>query len=271
MLELPGQSALSKFRIAKMTRTLKRLDDRVVSLQAQFVYFVSCNATLSRDEQSKLNALLLSGEKAVKAKKGTSSLIVVPRPGTISPWSSKATDIARVCDLDAIDRIERGIAYSIEFSQKLGHDDVMALAPQLFDRMTEAVLSDGAQAESLFEVHAPTPVVRIPLADKGRDALVTANSELGLALSDGEIDYLVRSYGDLDRDPTDAELMMFAQANSEHCRHKIFNASWIIDGEEQEQRLFSMIKSTTEKTPQTGRTTAFGQMRVTTRKKRKRK
>jgi phosphoribosylformylglycinamidine synthase len=250
MLELPGQSALSKFRVAKLMRTLKSLDGRVASLQAQFVYFVASSTELSCDEQSRLSALLLSGEKPVKVKKGTSSLIVVPRPGTISPWSSKATDIAKVCDLDSIDRIERGIAYSLKFSDKVDDDDVMALAPQLFDRMTEAVLSDGAQAESLFEVHAPTPVVCIPLADKGRDALIAANSELGLALIDDEIDYLVRSYSDLDRDPTDVELMMFAQANSEHCRHKIFNASWVIDGEQQGQRLFGMIKSTTEKTPQ---------------------
>ena len=153
MLELPGQSALSKFRIAKLTRALKRLDKRVASLQAQFVYFVSSSADLSRDEQSRLNALLLSGEKPVKAKKGASRLIVVPRPGTISPWSSKATDIAKVCNLDVIDRIERGIAYSINFSDKAGADDVMALAPQLFDRMTDALLRDGAEAESLFEVH----------------------------------------------------------------------------------------------------------------------
>jgi phosphoribosylformylglycinamidine synthase len=250
MLELPGQSALSKFRIAKLTRALKRLDKRVASLQAQFVYFVSSSADLSRDEQSRLNALLLSGEKPVKAKKGASRLIVVPRPGTISPWSSKATDIAKVCNLDVIDRIERGIAYSINFSDKAGADDVMALAPQLFDRMTDALLRDGAEAESLFEVHSPAPVTRISLADKGRDALLAANLELGLALNDDEIDYLMRSYGDLGRDPTDAELMMFAQANSEHCRHKIFNASWIIDGEQREERLFGMIKSTTEKTPQ---------------------
>ena len=126
MLELPGQSALSKFRVAKLMRTLKSLDGRVASLQAQFVYFVASSTELSCDEQSRLSALLLSGEKPVKVKKGTSSLIVVPRPGTISPWSSKATDIAKVCDLDSIDRIERGITYSLKFSDKVDDDDVMA-------------------------------------------------------------------------------------------------------------------------------------------------
>ncbi len=249
MLELPGQSALSHFRIAKLTRTLKRIDDRVDSLQARYVYFVATHSKLSREHRSRLNALLLSGDKPAKLGRAARSLIVIPRPGTISPWSSKATDIAKACDIDAIDRIERGICYALKFSVKVDDADVMALSPMLFDRMTEAVISDGVQAESLFEVREPAPVVRVPLAANGRDALLTANTELGLALSDDEIDYLVASYIDLDRDPTDAELMMFAQANSEHCRHKIFNASWVIDGDEQDKRLFGMIKSTTEKTP----------------------
>lgn len=249
MLELPGQSALSNFRIAKLTRTLKRIDDRVDSLQARYVYFVATHSKLSREHRSRLNALLLSGDKPAKLGRAARSLIVIPRPGTISPWSSKATDIAKACDIDAIDRIERGICYALKFSVKVDDADVMALSPMLFDRMTEAVIADGVQAKSLFEVREPAPVVRIPLAANGRDALLTANTELGLALSDDEIDYLVASYIDLDRDPTDAELMMFAQANSEHCRHKIFNASWVIDGDEQNKRLFDMIKSTTEKTP----------------------
>lgn len=249
MLELPGQSALSNFRIAKLTRTLKRIDDRVDSLQARYVYFVATHSKLSREHRSRLNALLLSGDKPAKLGRAARSLIVIPRPGTISPWSSKATDIAKACDIDAIDRIERGICYALKFSVKVDDADVMALSPMLFDRMTEAVIADGVQAKSLFEVREPAPVVRIPLAANGRDALLTANTELGLALSDDEIDYLVASYIDLDRDPTDAELMMFAQANSEHCRHKIFNASWVIDGDEQDKRLFGMIKSTTKKTP----------------------
>ncbi len=249
MLELPGQPALSNFRVAKLTRALKRVDDRVDSLQARFVYFVSTNNELSREERSRLDALLLSGDQPVKLNKGARCLFVVPRPGTISPWSSKATDIAKACDIDAVDRIERGICYALKFSGKVDGQAQMALIPLLFDRMTEAVFSEAEEVEALFAAHEAAPVVIVPLAEKGRDALVTANSELGLALSEDEIDYLVKSYTDLDRDPTDAELMMFAQANSEHCRHKIFNASWVIDGERQDKRLFGMIKSTTEKTP----------------------
>ncbi len=250
MLELPGQPALSDFRVAKLMRSLKRVDDRLESLQACYVYFVATNDDLSREERSRLDALLLSGDKPVKLKKGARNLFVVPRPGTISPWSSKATDIAKACDIDAVERIERGICYALKFSGKVEEEAERALTPLLFDRMTEAVFFDAGQVAALFEAHDPAPVVIVPLAKKGRDALVTANTELGLALSDDEIDYLVASYTDLDRDPTDAELMMFAQANSEHCRHKIFNASWVIDGEEQDKRLFGMIKSTTEKTPQ---------------------
>ncbi|MCH9693132.1 MAG: phosphoribosylformylglycinamidine synthase [Gammaproteobacteria bacterium] len=250
MLELPGQPALSDFRVAKLTRTLKRADERVDSVSARFVYFVDTSAELSRQERSRLNALLMSGDKPGALSKGARTLIVVPRPGTISPWSSKATDIANACDVDAVARIERGICYGIKFTGKSEETDLLALAPLLSDRMTDAVFANGEQAAALFEHHEPAPVVSIPLAEEGRKALVSANSELGLALSGDEIDYLVASYEGLQRDPTDAELMMFAQANSEHCRHKIFNASWVIDGERQDKRLFGMIKSTTEKTPE---------------------
>ncbi|MDG2289372.1 MAG: phosphoribosylformylglycinamidine synthase [Woeseiaceae bacterium] len=247
---MPGQPALSDFRVANLTRKLKRVDGRVESLQACYVYFVVINNKLSSKQRSRLDTLLLSGDKPVKPKKGAHTLFVVPRPGTISPWSSKATDIARVCDIDAVDRIERGICYAVKFSGKADNADVLALSLLLSDPMTEAVFTASEQVEVLFAAHEPAPVVSMPLAKIGRDALVMANNDLGLALNDDEIDYLVASYTDLDRDPTDAELMMFAQANSEHCRHKIFNASWIIDGKRQDQRLFPMIKSTTEKTPE---------------------
>ncbi len=249
MLELPGQAALSNFRLAKLTRSLKRADDRVQAVEARFAYFVATNADLSNEGKNRLDALLLSGDKPGKLARGAQTLYVVPRPGTISPWSSKATDIAKACDIDAVDRIERGICYGLKFSGKAGDDDVLALSHLLSDRMTDAVFPSADGVEALFEDHEPAPVGMVQLTEKGRDALVAANTELGLALSDQEIDYLVASYGDLERDPTDAELMMFAQANSEHCRHKIFNASWVIDGEKQDKRLFSMIKSTTEKTP----------------------
>jgi phosphoribosylformylglycinamidine synthase len=250
MLELPGQAALSNFRLAKLTRALQRADNRVAAVEARFAYFVATHAALSKEDRKRLDGLLLSGEKPAGLARGSRTLYVVPRPGTISPWSSKATDIVKACDIEAVDRIERGICYGLKFSSKVGDDDVLALSGLLFDRMTEAVYQSAEGVEALFAEHEPAPVGVVPLTEQGRDALVTANSELGLALSGQEIDYLVECYGDLERDPTDAELMMFAQANSEHCRHKIFNASWVIDGDAQEQRLFGMIKSTTEKTPQ---------------------
>ncbi len=249
MLELPGQAALSDFRLAKLTRSLKRADDRIQSVEARYAYFIATRDSLTKEDQSRLDALLLSGDKPGKLARGARSLYVVPRPGTISPWSSKATDIARACDLGGIERIERGVCYGLKFSSKASDEELMALSHLLFDRMTEAVFADAAGVEALFETHEPAPVGTIALRESGRDALVAANTDLGLALSGQEIDYLVSCYEDLDRDPTDAELMMFAQANSEHCRHKIFNASWTIDGEPQEKRLFGMIKSTTEKTP----------------------
>ncbi|MDJ0698349.1 MAG: phosphoribosylformylglycinamidine synthase [Woeseiaceae bacterium] len=249
MLELPGQPALSEFRLAKLTRQLQREDERVRSVQARFSYFVHLNSPLSKEHRARLDALLLHGEKAGKIARRAKRVFVVPRPGTISPWSSKATDIALACDIDEVTRIERGICYGLDFTGKVERDEVHALVHLLFDRMTETVLDQASEAAALFESHEPAPVGSVAIKEGGRDALVVANTELGLALSDDEIDYLLRCYGDLDRDPTDAELMMFAQANSEHCRHKIFNADWIVDGETQHQRLFGMIRSTTEKTP----------------------
>ncbi|MGI9235608.1 MAG: phosphoribosylformylglycinamidine synthase [Woeseiaceae bacterium] len=250
MLELPGPSALSNFRLAKLTRALQRADDRVKKVTANFVYLVDTSAKLARQDRSRLNALLLSGEKPGKVSKAAKKLYVVPRPGTISPWSSKATDIAKACDIDVVKRVERGISYGLTFSAKVDNELIEILKPLLFDRMTEAVVDDVTEVAGLFEAHEPSSVVHVPLSAEGRRALAAANTNLGLALSEDEIDYLLRCYGELGRDPTDAELMMFAQANSEHCRHKIFNASWVIDGEAKKERLFAMIKSTTEKTPE---------------------
>ena len=249
MLELPGQAALSDFRLAKLTRSLQRADERVAAVEARFAYFISTHASLTRENRRRHEALLLSGEQPAALKRGAQTLFVVPRPGTISPWSSKATDIVKACDIDAVDRVERGICYAIRFTGKAGRADAHALSALLHDRMTEAVFGEAGEVAALFEAHEPIPVGTIPLLDGGREALVAANTGLGLALSDQEIDYLVACYDELGRDPTDAELMMFAQANSEHCRHKIFNASWVIDGQAQPERLFGMIKSTTEKTP----------------------
>ncbi len=249
MLELPGQAALSNFRLAKLTRALQRADDRVASVEARFAYFIATHGSLSGENKARLNTLLLSGDAPRKLSRGAKTLYVVPRPGTISPWSSKATDIVKACDIDPVDRVERGICYGLKFKGKVDDATALALSHLLFDRMTEAVFADAAGVEALFADHEPSPVGTIALQEHGRDALATANTELGLALSEQEIDYLVGCYEELGRDPTDAELMMFAQANSEHCRHKIFNASWVIDGEAQDKRLFGMIRSTTDKTP----------------------
>lgn len=247
--ELPGQSALSEFRLAKLLRTLQRQDDRVLSIAARFTYFVAVKNSLSAKHSERLTALLLSGDKPAVFGKGARTLYVVPRPGTISPWSSKATDIAIACGLDGIERIERGICYGLRLKGKVSDADVHRLGALLLDRMTETLFDKPAEAQVLFEVHEPAALASVALAKDGRDAIARANTELGLALSDQEIDYLVDRYAELARDPTDVELMMFAQANSEHCRHKIFNASWVIDGEPQDEHLFGMIRSTTEASP----------------------
>ena len=200
-------------------------------------------------EAERLDALLLSGEPVLRLPEGARQLISIPRPGTISPWSSKATDIAHACGLEKIKRIERGICYGLQFKMDADDASLTALSRHLFDRMTETVIGSADQARTLFATHAPAPLTKVPLLNQGLDALVRANSDLGLALSEDEIAYLHASYAELQRDPTDAELMMFAQANSEHCRHKIFNASWIIDGEPQDEKLFDMIRSTTKAQP----------------------
>ena len=217
-------------------------------------HFVDLARDLDARETTLLERLLTYGprEDARAANSGaatTTEIVVVPRFGTISPWSSKATDIAHVCGLDAVRRIERGIVWRIAGTKKLSHTEAMRLATPLFDRMTEAALADRSEASQLF-VREKTRALRTVSLASGRDALVAANSELGLALSDDEIDYLVKNFAALGRDPTDVELMMFAQANSEHCRHKIFNADWIIDGERQPKSLFAMIRNTHEKNPQ---------------------
>ena len=250
MLELAGQPALSDFRLRKLGRALERADDRVKGVAARYVYFVDHAGPISDEDRKRLEGLLLSGEQRGKLPKGARQLFVVPRHGTISPWSSKATDIAHACDLASVRRVERGICYALQFKGRPPQEDVLQLSRLLFDRMTETVLESSSDAAALFQAHEPAPLVTIPLCAEGRDALAAANTDLGLALSDEEIDYLVASYAELGRDPTDAELMMFAQANSEHCRHKIFNADWIIDGVPRDERLFGMIRSTTKASPE---------------------
>ncbi len=248
MLQFQGAPALSPFRIAKLIELLREQEPAVAGLDSRFVHFVDTERALTLDETGILESLLTYGPRMAGGTDEGELIIVVPREGTISPWSSKATDIARVCGLAAIRRIERGIAYRIKASRPLGRERLTALIPALFDRMTDMVLFDTAEAARLFGHAEPRPLARVAIAS-GRVALEEANSRLGLALSADEIDYLLESFRRLGRDPSDVELMMFAQANSEHCRHKIFNASWVIDGQAQEKSLFAMIRNTHARSP----------------------
>ncbi|HEV2442519.1 MAG TPA: phosphoribosylformylglycinamidine synthase [Steroidobacteraceae bacterium] len=251
LLILPGTPALSGFRLEKLLARIAALEPAVTGLGSHFVHFAALARPLADGELRILQQLLTYGPRAAAPTEGGEAerLLVVPREGTISPWSSKATDIAHVCGLSGVERIERGIEYRIASREPLGPQRLSQLAPALLDRMTEMALLDAAEAGRLFGHSAPRPARRISLAG-GRASLEEANRTMGLALSSDEIDYLLASYRQLGRDPTDAELMMFAQANSEHCRHKIFNARWIIDGREREESLFAMIRHTHARSPQ---------------------
>ncbi len=223
-------------------------------MAAEQWYFVECAQILSDAELSRLKDLL-HAHPAPAAPAGE-RLLVTPRLGTISPWSSKATDIAHNCGFAGVKRIERGVAYHVELSRgiagaaKLDEAALAALLPLIHDRMTESVLAGPDEVEALFAHVAPQPLRSVDLLGGGRDALAAANGKWGLALSEDEIDYLVEAFGRLGRNPTDVELMMFAQANSEHCRHKIFNASWTIDAAPQDQSLFGMVRETHKAHPQ---------------------
>ncbi|MES1167016.1 MAG: phosphoribosylformylglycinamidine synthase, partial [Pseudomonadota bacterium] len=252
MLILRGSPALSPFRLAKLLQDLTSAGLPACALNAEFVHVVDVARELTSTERSVLDQLLTYGPSRHPAKVSGVVQVVAPRPGTISPWSSKATDIAHICGLTAIRRIERVIAYTINVGETappfplspLGADQLQVLRGRLHDRMTQAVFGDLATCEVLFSHEAPRPLGTVPVLAAGRAALVSANSDLGLALADDEIDYLVTAFTRLGRDPSDVELMMFAQANSEHCRHKIFNATWEIDGTARDQSLFQMIKNT---------------------------
>ena len=250
ILQLPGPPALSAFRLDKMLERLTALEPAVRSVAARFAHFVELAGPLTDAERAVLERLLEYGPRLPQPAEtpGGECLLVVPRAGTISPWSSKATDIARVCGLGSVRRIERGIEYRLTAVRRLGREALGRLATVLFDRMTEAALLDPGEAARLFEHAPPRPLERVPLSG-GRTALEAANRALGLALSTDEIEYLLRAFAALERDPTDVELMMFAQANSEHCRHKIFNASWTIDGEPRTESLFAMIRHTAAVSP----------------------
>jgi phosphoribosylformylglycinamidine synthase len=246
MLTLPGAPALSDFRLAKLRQKLSELDSSIGGLTANFVHFAEVDGELTGGQQANLEGLLQSGERQLPEGGEGDLFLVVPRFGTISPWSSKATDIAHNCGLKQVLRLERGIAYHVEAPLDGAPELQLAIAALLHDRMVEQVLGNHAQAEQLFSHEQPRALSSVDILAGGRAALVEANTSLGLALAEDEIDYLVESFIGLKRNPNDIELMMFAQANSEHCRHKIFNASWTIDGELQSHSLFNMIRNTHE-------------------------
>ena len=254
VLALRGGAALSSFRVEKLLAALSAVSvsHSIAGIEAHHWHFVELARALDAREREALEKLLTYGRPDAHTSSADVTLLVVPRLGTISPWSSKATDIAHNCGLDAVRRIERGIAYAIALRSEstLSPEDRAALLPLIHDRMTETVMDDMRDARQLFTHVPPRPLVTIPLMERGRAALEAANEALGLALSTDEIDYLVDAFRRLDRDPTDVEVTMFAQANSEHCRHKIFNASWRIDGEKQADSLFSMIRATHAAHPQ---------------------
>ncbi|WP_066566910.1 phosphoribosylformylglycinamidine synthase [Snodgrassella sp. CFCC 13594] len=240
VLSLCGEIALSPFRIEKLRQRAAKLGlKQDVALSSHYWYFISVKHPLSESDTQKLKELLTaedaSGQEAT-------TFLVVPRLGTISPWASKATDIAHNCGLTDVFRIERGIGYV--FADELDEHERATWSDLLHDRMTESVLDELASASALFERAEAQTFSGVDILGAGSTALVKANGEMGLALSEDEIDYLVTHYQAMGRNPTDVELMMFAQANSEHCRHKIFNADFIIDGVAQPKSLFGMIRDT---------------------------
>ncbi|MEH6650734.1 MAG: phosphoribosylformylglycinamidine synthase [Motiliproteus sp.] len=246
MLKLRGAPALSSFRRQKTVLSLQAEVASVASVYAEYMHFAELDEALNDQDQTILETILKYGPKAAVEELTGTMFLVVPRIGTISPWSSKATDIAHNCGLSVIQRLERGVAYYVTASEPLTDAQQQSIAAVLHDRMVEQTMSDFNQAANLFSHAQPKPMSPVDVLGGGREALVKANGELGLALADDEIDYLVTSFIELGRNPNDIELMMFAQANSEHCRHKIFNASWDIDGQAQDKSLFAMIKNTNE-------------------------
>lgn len=252
ILEFYGKSPYSIFRLEKLLAKVQRQTPAVQNLVASYIHFVQISAELSVQEQTILEDLLAVDHADTTFEQLDHSLIlVVPRLGTISPWSTKATDIARICGLNKVQRIERGIIYHVVAEDKSIFSAAMLkqIANDLHDRMTESVLYDVDAGKNLFQAGAPEASRTIPLLEKGAQALADANQALGLALSADERDYLLESFQKLGRNPTDVELMMFAQVNSEHCRHKIFNARWIIDGKEEPYTLFEMIRHTHKENP----------------------
>ncbi|QWD78801.1 phosphoribosylformylglycinamidine synthase [Polynucleobacter sp. MWH-Svant-W18] len=257
---LPGADALSPFRQQRLLATLSSQGIELESIEARYLHFIWSEESLKPQTQDVLASLLTYGEPFIskiasgkswfgKRSEQDQAAIVIPRFGTVSPWASKATDIAQQCGIPVL-RIERGVEFFWKSKKALSADQEQVVIAAIHDRMTETVIESTDEANALYQTLADRPLSRIPVLTEGRTALDKANQSLGLALSDDEIDYLTENFIRLQRNPSDVELMMFAQANSEHCRHKIFNSSWTIDGDDQERSLFAMIRNTHQLQPE---------------------
>ena len=245
-IRLCGQTALSEFRIKKLLQQVKESGlPENLQLRTEYWFFVETESSLTAQEKQKLKQLLDASSSPERAK--SALCLVVPRFGTVSPWSSKATEIIHNCGLKKVNRIERGMAIWVD---GLDNTQLNQFSHLVHDRMTETVLTFFADAFKLFDHPQAVNFETIDILDGGLTALNEANKILGLALSPDEMDYLIENYQKIRRNPSDVELMMFAQANSEHCRHKIFNADFIIDGKQQQNSLFSMINQTHQATPE---------------------
>lgn len=255
MLSLRGSAALSPFRIDKILASLQAkvgASSNIKHLYAEFRHFVwTKDATLSVEQQARLEQVLTYGPQLPAEDPSGEFFLVLPRIGTISPWASRATDIVQHCGLPEVQRVERGVAYYVQTvnGQAMTPAERQLLLPLIHDRMTEGVFAHLQDAEQLYHSDSPKPLSRVDLLQGGKAALEKANADMGLALSPDEVDYLFDNFTKIQRNPTDVELMMFAQANSEHCRHKIFNADWVIDGEAQDLSLFAMIRNTHKLNP----------------------
>ncbi len=246
MLQLAGPPAATAFRLLKLRAELRVLEPAITDVAVRFEHFVHLERPLVGGERRVLEALLDYGGGALALRGAASSrqrLYIVPRLGTISPWASKATDIARLCELP-VHRVERGRLVELAVDRAVSAARLAKIAPLLHDRMTETLLGDAPREEQLFAAHEPRPKRVVDVLRGGRGALERANAELGLALSTDEVEYLAAQFAAMKRNPSDVELMMFAQANSEHCRHKVFNADWLIDGARAPKSLFAMIRNT---------------------------
>ena len=245
MIVKEGPASHSPFKLESLLRRLQSIDQNIDDLGARFIHLIDSKNDPDEEQDQILDSILEYGPDWPFGTDEGYKVFTLPRFGTTSPWSSKATDIAKVCGLNSIEKIERGVVFTLALKDKDSAPSKEAIE-MLYDRMTEVVITDLKQAKEIFSSLEPQPFSDVDILSDGKKALETANIELGLALNNDEIDYLLEQFTKLNRNPTDAELMMFAQANSEHCRHKVFNADWVIDGVDKERSLFQMIKNTYE-------------------------